>query len=287
VTIQERRLNKLNYESPKINIDELLADTSVLAEIKGEKPITVGDLTEALNLKHYHGLDKAATTKKVNAEKRLLLLSLIDRKIISKEALARGIDKGEEYQSRLRTFKNSTLFGMFIERVVVPNVNVMESDLKAYFEAHKGDYVYPEMMKLTSLVFGNKRDAESTLKSLRKGADIDWVRANATGLVATADDDPLSLHGRVLALKALPEDMHTVLAGAHAGDFRLYEGTEGRYYVLSVQEVIPPSQQPYEEVREKISASVLHNKINEAVEGWFLKLRAASDIKVYLSDTAK
>lgn len=287
VTMRERRLDKLNYESPKINIDELLADTGVLAEIKGEKPITVADLTEALNKKHYHGLDKAAESKKVNAEKKPLLFSLIDKQVILKEALERGIDKTEEYQNRLKDFKNSTLFGLFIERVVVPNVNVMESDLKSYFEAHKGEYVYPEMMKLTSLVFGNKHDAESALKMLRKGADIDWVRANATGLVATADDDPLSLNGRVLAMKALPEDMRIALAGAHKGDFKLYVGIESRYYALAIQEVIPSSQQPYEEVRESISSPVLNSKIGEAVEGWFLKLRAASDVKVYLSDMTK
>jgi hypothetical protein len=43
--------------------------------------------------------------------------------------------------------------------------------------------------------------------------------------------------------------MAKAVAGAHAGDYRLYEGAEGRFYVLLVEDIIPARPQPYEEVR--------------------------------------
>jgi hypothetical protein len=286
VKIREGRLDGLNYESTN-KLEQLLTDTRTIADIKGEKPITVGELTEALNIKFFHGVDKAAKNKKFKDEIRAVLFALIDKRVIIKEAQERGLDKSEEYQYRLKDFNNSTLFGLFVEKVVTPKVIVMESDLQAYFQAHKGEYMYPEMIKISALVFKNKRDAESALKALKKGADFNWMRANVSGLMEIADDDPLFLNGRVLSMKAVPEDMRTALAGAHKGNFRLYGDAGSRFCVLSVEDVIPAYQQPYEEVRELISEKVLNEKFTKAMEVWFFKLREAGVVKVYLSETAK
>jgi len=75
---------------------------------------------------------------------------------------------------------------MFLTKVVFPDVKVTEEDLKAYYEGHKNEYQFPEMMKMTSLAFGKKSDAESALAKLKKGADLAWVRSNAEGLVVKA-----------------------------------------------------------------------------------------------------
>jgi hypothetical protein len=55
VTLKRRRVDGLDYESPKANLDKLRADTRVIAEIEGDKPVTIGDLTAAIEKKFYHG----------------------------------------------------------------------------------------------------------------------------------------------------------------------------------------------------------------------------------------
>ena len=37
------------------------------------------------------------------------------------------------------------------------------------------------MMKIASLVFSKRNDAEETIETLRKGAEFQWVAANAEG----------------------------------------------------------------------------------------------------------
>jgi hypothetical protein len=144
------------------------------------------------------------------------------------------------------------------------------------------------MMKITSLAFGNKRDAGSALAKLKKGADINWVRANAEGLVGTTDEEDTTLFGRgILTTKSMPRDLRDVVAGARQGDFRLYPAADGRFYVLSILEVFPPRQQALEEVKKEIQKKVFESKLDAALEDWFSKLRAASEIKIYLSLTDK
>ena len=284
VTIKDRRVNGLDYDSPKANLEKLMTDTRVVAEIKDDAPVTVGDLTRALGEKFYHGLKEAATTKKINEAKREALNLVIERRLVRSEALRRGLDKSEEYRTIMRNIDNTLLFGLFVKKVVAPDIKVQEEDLQAYFRDHKKEYTYPEMMKISVLTFGKKRDAGAALAKLKKGDDFNWVRANADGLVST-DDEGMQLDGRVLATSSMPKEVRAAVAGAREGDFRLSPGPNGSYYVLSIQKIIPPRLQDFEEVKKEIQDKVLETKFNEALKDWISKLRAASEIKVYLSQT--
>ncbi len=284
VKINEKLLNKVDFDSPKVDFKKLLSDTRSLAELKGGKTITVGALTEALQAKFYHGLEQAAKDKQINKTKRDVLNKIIDEQLIGNEGIRRGIEKSDEYQDKIREFKFTTLFAMFIDKVIVPDIKVTEEEMRSYFQDHKGEYTDPEMLKMISLDFGNKRDAEAALKKLKKGDDINWVRSNAEGLVAASDDEGGSTNGMViLTTKSLPEEMAKTVAGAKAGDFRLHAGPEDRYSVLAIQEVIPARQQTFEEVQGDVAKKVFDATLVRTMEDWFRKLRDAADIKVYLS----
>jgi len=284
VTIKDRRVDGLDYDSPKADLQRLLTDTRVVAEIKEGDPVTVGDLTRGLAEKFYHGLEEAASKKRINEKKREVLNLVIERRLVRAEAVRRGLDKSEKYQAMLRDFRTNFLFGKFVDKVVAPEVKVKGEDLQAYFRDHKQEYMDPEMMKIVGLAFENKRDAQSALAKLKKGADINWVRANAEGLVDVSDEgNPFD--GRVVTTNSMPQGIRDVVAGGRPGDFRLYPGPDGRFYVLSVVELIPSRQQAFEEVKKVIQERVFENKLKGALEDWFSKLRAASEIKVYLSRT--
>jgi len=52
--------------------------------------------------------------------------------------------------------------------------------------------------------------------------------------------------------------------------------------VLAAQDVVAAQPQPYEQVRREIAEEVLDVKIQKAVEEYAEKLRALSDVRVYL-----
>jgi hypothetical protein len=284
VILHKKFIAGLDYESPKPGLPALLKDKRVVADIKGEKPITVAELSSALQEKFYHGVESAAEAKKVNEKKTEILDGMLEKRLFRREALRQGIDKTEKYKNMVRDYEQSVIFGTFIQKVVVPDVKVTEEEMKTYYREHGSEYTFPEMMRVNGLVFGSMAEAESALAKLRKGADFNWMKANAEGQADKNAQGLLSFEGDIVMAKDFPDDVRKAVAGARAGDFRLYEGPGGYAYVLFIQDVVPPQKQSFDEVRGMVEKKVFGIKLNKAVEDWADKLRAAADIKVYLSD---
>jgi hypothetical protein len=57
VKIDEKLLKELDFDSPKPGFEALLKDTRTVAEVKGEKPVTVRELSEALQKRFFHGVE--------------------------------------------------------------------------------------------------------------------------------------------------------------------------------------------------------------------------------------
>ena len=137
---------------------------------------------------------------------------------------------------------------------------------------------------MLSLVFEKRDDAEKAVVTLRKGTDFQWIKENAEGQVDQNTKGVLNFDGRLLTTRDLPEGVQKAVTGAKTGDFRLYESPENHYYVLYIQEVIPSKPQPYTEAREKIAKKIYEEKLTKAVEEYAGKLRAVSDVKIYLKE---
>jgi parvulin-like peptidyl-prolyl isomerase len=275
-------LRDLDYEAPTPGFEALLKDTRVLAEIRGETPVTVGDLTEQLRYQFYHGTAQAAEQKRINARKEAVLDGLLHRKLFRKEALRRGLQKTDAYRSKVAEYENGMLFGMFLNKVIVPEIKIGEDEVRAYYGQHIEDYRSPEMVKIRSLVFASRSGAEAAVEKLKAGTEIQWFAAHAAGQMDTNAKGVLTFDGRPIMTDDLPGDLRQAIAGAKAGDFRLYAAPEGHYYALAILDVMPAKPQPYEQARQQIAQRVFAEKQKKAVEEYANKLRALSDVKVYL-----
>jgi parvulin-like peptidyl-prolyl isomerase len=284
VKVNDQLLKSLDFESKEQGLEKLLEDKRVVAEIKGEKPITVGEFAEYMKQQLFHGVERAVESKRLNKRKDQILEEMLQKRVLRKEALRLGIDKTEDFKNKVKEFENSLIFGAFVQKAVAPDVKLKEEELKANYDEHIKEYTYPEMMKMVSLVFGKRDDAEKAVVNLRKGGDFQWIKENAEGQVDQNAKGVLVFDGRLVTTKDLPEGVSKAVTGAKSGDFRLYESPENHHYVLCVQELIPSKPQPYEEVREKIAKKIYNEKLAKAVEGYAGKLRAVSDVKIYLKN---
>jgi parvulin-like peptidyl-prolyl isomerase len=285
VKLNKKVLDGIDFEAKEPGFQKFLKDKRVVAEIKGEKPITVGELTDYLRQQIYHGVQRAIESKKLNERKTSTLEEMLQKRVFKMEALRLGIDKTEVYKNRVKEYENSVIFGAFIQKAVVPDIKLKEEDLKSYYNDHIKDYTFPEMMKINSLVFAKRESAEKALENLRKGTDFQWLMENTEGQIdKSKSKDVLSFEGKFLTTKDLPGGVRKSVSGTRPGDFRLYESPEGYFYVLAIQDVIPAKPQPYEEAKNKIAKIVFDDKLKKAVEEWAEKLRAVSDVKVYLKD---
>lgn len=283
------RMNKelfdsLDFESEEPGIEKLLKDERVILEIEDEKPITVGEFSRTLKETFYHGLESSIETKRVNRKKEDILEGMLQRRVLLKEALKQGIDRTDAYRGRMRRYEDSAIFGLFVTKVVDPEVKLNADELKAYYKEHIQDYTPATMVRIKSLVFEKRRDAEDALDKLKKGADFGWLSAHAEGQVDKDTAGIVEFEGKLLSLTTLPEDAHKAVAGAKPGDFRLYASPQGHYYALYVYDVVSPDPKSFEAAKAEIAKKVFSDKRKKIIEEYGEKLKEFYPVRIYATD---
>lgn len=287
VKYNEKLFDALDYESKEPGFENLLKDERVLAEITGEKPVTVAALSKALKIKFYHGIERAIESKKVNKKKKEKLEDIVQRRVLLKEALVQGFDQTEAYINRIKEYENSVIFGAFIKKVVAPEIKLDVKELKTYYKANTQSYTSPQMMRIKSLVFENRNDAAEALDKLMQGTDFNWLNSHAEGRVDNNAKGLLKFESKVLMLTSLPEGVQKAVTGTKPGDFRLYASPEGHFYVLYIYHVVAPKPKPFDDVKAEITEVVYKDKLRKAVEVWAGKLKEYYPIKIYRKDLKK
>lgn len=282
VKVDRKLFDSLDFEAKEPGFDKLLKDKRTLAHIKGDKNITIGDLTTALSEKFYHGVEREKKEKKLNDTKVPAFNEMLYKRLFDKEVAREGIAKTEAFKKMLKEYKTSLVFSAFIQKVLVPDVKVTEEESKDYYDKHIQDFTYPEMMKLSSMAFSSENGAKDAQDKLRKGTDFKWLKANAEGQVK-ADQAQFLFDGQTLNVKGLGDDLQKALSGAVAGDYRLYTSPEGHVYVIFIEEDVPAKEQPYKEARDSVAKKLFKDKLNKSVGDWAEKLRKAHEVKVYVT----
>lgn len=277
---RKKLFDKLDFEKKKVKFETFLKDKRVVCEIKGEKPVTVADLAEAVAGKFYHGVERAAEGKKINKEKKAILNELLGTILFDKEARVRKLDESDEYRIKVKAYSNSLLFGIFVTKVIRSDITVSKDELQAYYNDHSKEYTTVEAYKLDAIAFDSPQKAEEAVDKLRKGMEFKWLKSNADGRVSIAKAFNMYFEGEAIAKPNLPETMQKVLTGAATGDYRvLVDGKLG--YAIKVVELEPTRVKTYPEVEEVIKEAVFYEKLNKGIETWADKLRSSSDVTIY------
>ena len=284
VTVNDDLFAALDYESEEPGLEKLMQDTRVVAKIRGERPITVGEFSKALKQKFYHGIEKAIAGKRVNDVKNQVLVGILQRRVLLMEASKQGIEKTEEYTNSVKQHEISVIFGAFISKVIVPDITLDREELRAYYKENSEEYSTPEMMRIKSLVFSKESDAVDALNKLTAGTDFNWLSSNAEGQVDKNTKGLLKFDGTLLTMKSLPEDLSRAISGANPGDLRMYESPEGHFYVLYIYHVIPAKPQPFDDVKKEIAKKVFDDKVKKAIAAYADQLKEYYPVKIYAKD---
>ncbi len=288
VKVDKELYEQLDFDN---DLELLVQDKRILAQAKGDADpfvYTVAELAAELKGTFYHGADKAAKLKMVNDRKEKILANKIFRYTSDYEARRLGLDQTEGFKRKVEEFERSVIFNTFMNKLVLPEVEVTEEEIRAYYDKHIDEYSSSTMLRIKSLVLHNRPDAELALSRLRKGADFNWISANAVNLVDPDTNGVLPLDKKLLSLAALPEDLQELAHDVKKGDSLLYAPADGEfYYVLLMTDVYPPEAQPYEEARDEVLKKVFSLKSEEVLDEWILKLKEVYPVRILLTDTGK
>jgi len=282
--VDESLYATLDFEAEEPGLDSYLHDSRTLVTIAGAEPILVHALADAVRKRLFHGAGRAAEKHRLNRKRDEVLDDLISKRVVLREALAQGLDKRPEYLALRNETERELVFGAFVAKVIEPEVGVTDAEILKHYETHRKELTGPDMARLESIPFGSRKDAEAALAKLRAGADMAWMRTNATGrLDPVANPDLLAFPAVPVILGDLPADLRQALARTVSGEYRLYSATGGATYVILVREFLPGQTMPLESAQGRIRAKLTGEKRQKAFDDYVAALRKASDVKILVT----
>ncbi len=284
--VDEALLKALDFEAGgEKGFQALQQDGRAVATIQGERPITVGDLAGELSTKFFHGIAGPINEHRVNPQKMEAFERVLGSRLFAKEAAVRKLASTPEYRRAMDEYERALAFNTFVEKVLVPGVNVTEGEAARYYKDHLGDYSSPEMLRLDGFAFPTAKEAQAAIEKLRTGTDYAWLRQNAPGQIPP-EKRSLQLDGGLVSANTVPADLMRAISGARAGEYRVYAAGSAEVYVVRVAERMPPSPQPYVEARDTIVKKLSAEKLASALQDYAARLRKAQRVDVLITRIA-
>jgi hypothetical protein len=105
------------------------------------------------------------------AEKRRELLNeMVDLELLAIEAKRRGLDKTPEAQESIRQVLRDAVLADARKALPTPTEIPIE-EVRAYYDAHKDEYVEPERRRVSAIVMDDEKKAKETLEAALKAAN--------------------------------------------------------------------------------------------------------------------
>ncbi len=252
-----------NGVDPKLN--------QVLVEVSGET-ITLGEFSAALD--HMNQFDRL---RYQGPEKRKELLEeMINVKLLAQEAKRRGHDKDPLVQQEIREVLRDTVLERARAGVPAPR-DIPEPEVRAYLDAHRGEFNDPERRRLSLIVTKDEAAAKDVLLAVKKDATPEgWGQLVKTRSIDThaKTNVPIDLAGdfgfvsppgdvrgtnprvpEVVRKAAFEASGTGVIDHAVLGD--------GKWYVVNITQKNEPHARSYEEAERSIRVKLVQQKIEE------------------------
>jgi peptidyl-prolyl cis-trans isomerase C len=261
----------------------------VLVKI-GDETITLGDYAAALE-----HMDQFDRLRYQSVERRKELLDeMITVHLLAKEATAKGYDKDPIAQQEMRAILRDAMLAEARKNAPTP-ADVPESDVRAWFEAHRAEYKDPERRRVSVIVVRDEATATAALAAAKKNpAPAAWgelVRAKSLDPQARANV-PVDLAGDVgiVAPPGDPRGENTrVPEEVRAAAFEIPDiggiadkvvVSRNNHYVVRLTQKIAPHERTYEEAERTIRVKLAQDKLRAKEDELIAELRKSVKVEV-------
>jgi peptidyl-prolyl cis-trans isomerase C len=147
-------------------------EDKVVATVNGQ-PINESDLTLAIS-----DLDPQLQQLPAEQQRSAALSALIELRLMSAEATAKGLDKSPEFQKRMAMLNQRALHGEVIEQEVAKKVT--DQEIRARYDAEIAATPPTNEVKARHILVKSKEEAEAIIKQLDGGADFEKLANEKT-----------------------------------------------------------------------------------------------------------
>lgn len=262
----------------------------VLAKV-GDKAITLGDFTAALE-----HMDQFDRLRYQSPERRKELLEeMITVELLAMEASAKGYDQDPLAQQELRAILRDAMLAEARKDAPTP-ADVPESEVRAWFEAHRAEYKDPERRRVSVITVASEAAAKTVLEAAKAtktdaAAWGDLVRSQSIDPQARANV-PVDLAGD-LGIVSPPGDPRgdnpRVPAEVRAAVFAIGElgavhdgvvASDGKHHIVRLTQKLAPHERSFEEAERSIRVKLAQDKLRAREEALLVELRKSVGVEV-------
>ena len=241
------------YEARKAGIRAVPQNPEVIALV-GEEEITKGDLNAALAKLP----DKQRMLYESSPGRTAAYLdTLINQRVLTEEAVKRGIDKREDIILRTENLKRQ-LVGQALGQEILASIDVGEDDAREYYKKNGNEF---ERVSVSTLVVrqGTDRAADS-----EKALSI-AERARAGEAWESLSREAGQSRNEYINRGVFSAEAVADIFGGNVGEIfgPLEVGSE--FYIIKLEKA--PEQVPFAEVSRRIEAAIVNEKVLEYVNG--------------------
>ncbi len=240
-----------------------------LASVEG-KVITVGDFEKRLaKLPPYY-------RTLASQRKKDFLEDLISEQLLYEEALKRGLSRDAEIKELLNEAKKKILVAKLIEIETRKKASVSDGEIKAYYEAHKDEFVTPLRLRASHILVDAEAKAKEILQKLSEGADF-------AQLAAQYSKDPSKDKGGDIGYfskgQLIPE-FENVCFNLEVGKISDIVKTQFGYHIIKLTERRESGSRELSDVKDEIEKDLKGQAEREGFERLIKDLRSKSRITI-------
>ena len=164
------------------------------------------------------------------------------------------------------------LFGEITE-----GVSVSDDEVEAYYAENQESFSTPESRQVAHILLENKADADGLYAQLQDGADFGELARDNSLDTGTAE-----VGGEYTAVRgqSVPEFDEVAYALETGDTSEPVETQFGWHIINALEDIVPASVQPLDEVRAQIEGLVRRDKETASTESWANALEAKYEDKV-------
>ena len=245
----------------------------------GNGSITLKDLNDFLRM-----IPKSQRLYYLSAVgKKDMLENMIDWKLLSKEAIKMGLDKDPgvlvrlnrpEYQ--LQILREATLAGEFLQMKINNLPDPQEDDVKNYFNHHQEEFRQPEQVRLRRIFVRSEKDAQEILLELKKGESFEKLAKEKSKEGAAKKGGDIGW----FSIGNMDKTMEQIALTLKPGEFSKTVKSPTGYYLIQVVQKRSSFMKSFEEVKDRIKASLKNSHQQEMLEKLKADLRSKAKISI-------